>query len=74
MLNPENQPQTESMKDVGIDEWPTPTTTEEVKSFLGFGSFDEEFTQNYEDLMKPQDRQNESEQNYDNIVIFTCSS
>src|SRR6202522_534648 len=70
MLNPENQPQTESIKDVGIDEWPTPTTTEEVKSFLGFGSFDEEFTQNNEDLMKPQDRQNESEQNYDNIVIL----
>src|SRR6202522_4396996 len=57
MLNPENQPQTESMKDVGIDEWPTPTTTEEVKSFLGLGNFDKGFTQNDEDLIKPHNEQ-----------------
>src|SRR6202522_3004278 len=68
MLNPENQPQTESMKDVGIDEWPTPTTTEEVKSFLGLGNFDKGFTQNDEDLIKPHNKQDENEQDNRDMV------
>src|SRR5271168_737656 len=50
-FNPKNQLQTNSMKLYGINIWPTPTTTEEVKPFLGFGSFNEEFTQNNEDLI-----------------------
>jgi hypothetical protein len=40
LLNPENQLQMNPMKLDGIDIWPTPTTTKEVKSFLVFGNFD----------------------------------
>src|ERR1700678_3849243 len=49
LLNPENQLQTGLMKLNGIDEWPTPTMTKKVKSFLGFENFNTEFTQNDED-------------------------
>src|SRR5271168_2446021 len=68
MLNPENQPQTELRKGVGIDEWPTPTTTKRVKSFLGFENFDTEFTQNNEDLIKPHNKQDENEQDNRDMV------
>src|ERR1700678_1414827 len=68
MLNPENQPQIESMKDVGIDEWPTPTTTKKAKSFLGFENFNTEFTQNEEDLIKPHNKQDENEQDNRDMV------
>src|SRR6202522_2984277 len=75
MLNPENQPQTESRKGVGIDEWPTPTTTKRVKSFLGFENFDTEFTQNDEDLIKPHNKQDENEQdNRDMVKLSERSS
>src|SRR5271168_2107943 len=57
MLNSENQPQTELMKDVGIDEWPTPMTMKKVKSFLGFENFNTESTQKDEDLIKPHNEQ-----------------
>jgi hypothetical protein len=56
LLYPENQPQTNSMKLNGIDIWPTPMTTNKVKSFLGFRNFNKEFFQNDEDLMKPQNK------------------
>jgi hypothetical protein len=56
LLNFENQLQMNPMELDDIVEWPTPTTTKGVKSFLGFGSFDEEFTQNDEDVMKPQNK------------------
>src|SRR5271168_3353846 len=68
MLNPENQPQTESRKGVGIDEWPTPTTTKRVKSFLGFENFNTEFTLNDEDLIKPHNKQDENEQDNRDMV------
>src|SRR6202522_3398542 len=68
MLNPENQPQTESRKGVGIDEWPTPTTTKRVKSFLGFENLNTEFTQNDEDLIKPHNKQDENEQDNRDMV------
>src|SRR6202789_1362792 len=68
MLNPENQPQTESRKGVGIDEWPTPTTTKRVKSFLGFENLNTELTQNDEDLIKPHNKQDENEQDNRDMV------
>src|ERR1700678_663380 len=68
MLNPETQPQTESMKDVGIDEWPTLTTTKKVKSFLGFENLNAELTQNDEDLIKPHNKQDENEQDNRDMV------
>src|SRR5271168_2062439 len=68
MLNPENQPQTESRKGVGIDEWPTQTTTKRVKSFLGFENFNTEFTLNDEDLIKPHNKQDENEQDNRDMV------
>src|ERR1700678_3613648 len=68
MLSPDTQTQTESRKGVGIDEWPTPTTTKRVKSFLGFENFDTEFTQNDEDLIKPHNKQDENEQDNRDMV------
>src|SRR5271168_1539499 len=68
MPNPENQPQTELRKGVGIDEWPTPTTMKRVKSFLGFENFDTEFTQNNEDLIKPHNKQDKNEQDNRDMV------
>jgi hypothetical protein len=56
LLNPENQLQTNPMEVYGIDIWPTPTMTKKEKSFLGFESFDKEFTQNNEDSTKPQNK------------------
>src|ERR1700678_4170526 len=70
MLNPKNQPQTGSMKDVGIDEWPTPTTTKKVKSFLGFENFNTESPQNDEDLMKPHNKQDKNEQDNRDMVML----
>src|ERR1700678_2652016 len=58
MLNPENQLQMSLMKLNGIDIWPTPTMMNAVKSYLGFGNFDEEFTQNVQSLIKPQNELN----------------
>src|SRR5271168_1102179 len=70
LLNPENQLQANQTKLDGIEEWPTPTTTKEVKSFLGFGNFDKEFIQNDEDLIKPQNRQNKNEQDNKDMVML----
>ena len=42
-----------------------------VKSFLGFGNFDKEFTQNNEDLTKPQNKWNKKEQDNNDIVMLT---
>ena len=49
------------MKLYGIDIWPTPTTTEE-----GLGNF----TQNDEDLMNPQSKQNKEEQDDRDIIVL----
>src|SRR5271168_924789 len=65
MLNPENQPQTEPMKDNGTDIWPTPTTTT-----AGFRNFDAEFIQNNEDLTKPQNKRNANGQGNNDIIML----
>src|ERR1700678_2430831 len=70
LLNPENQPQIELMKLNGIDVWPTPTMTTEVKSFLGFINFDTEFTLHNEDSMKPQNKRNKKEQDNRDIIAL----
>src|SRR5271168_3777408 len=49
---------------------PTPTTTKEVKSVLGFESFDKEFTQNNEDLTKPQNKRNVNGWDNNNIIML----
>src|ERR1700678_458925 len=66
----ENQPQTNPTKLDGIAEWPTPTTAKEVESFLGFGNFDTELTQNDEDLVKPQNKQDKDEQDNRDMVML----
>src|SRR6202522_3165908 len=53
LLNPENQLQTGPMKLNSIVEWPTPMTTTEVKSFLGFGNVDKGFIQDNWTLTEP---------------------
>ena len=70
MLNPENQLQTSLMKLNCIDIWPTPTMMNAVKSYLGFGNFDKEFTQNVQSLMKPQNKRNENELNNEDIAML----
>src|ERR1700678_3150616 len=70
LLNFENQPQTNPTKLDGIAEWPTPTTTKEVESFLGSENFDTEPTQNDEDSIKPQNRQDKDEQDNRDMVIL----
>jgi hypothetical protein len=74
LLNYENQLQINPMKLDDIEEWPTPTTMKEVKLFLGFGNFDQEFTQNNEDLTKPQNKRNENEQDNNDMVILPDGS
>jgi hypothetical protein len=66
--SPENQLQMHPMKLDGIDEWPTPTMTKRVESFLGFKNFDTEFTWNDEDLIKPLNKQDENEQDNRDMV------
>src|ERR1700678_3275149 len=59
------------MKLNGIAEWAILTTTmKEVKSFLGFGNFDKEFTQNEEDLTKSKNKQNEKGQDNCDIIML----
>src|SRR6202522_2839279 len=53
LLNPENQLQTGLMKLDGIDIWPTPAMTTEVKSFLRFGNVDKGFIQDNWTLTEP---------------------
>src|ERR1700678_153198 len=61
LLYSEKQLQTNPMKLYGIDIWPTPTTTEE-----GLGKF----TQNDEDLMNTQSKQNKEEQDDRDIIVL----
>jgi hypothetical protein len=70
LLNPENQQQTNQIQLNGMEEWPSSTTTKEVESFLGFENFDKEFTQNVEDLMKPQNKRNKNKQDNKDIVML----
>src|ERR1700678_4426935 len=71
LLNPEDQLQLSPMKPNGIAEWPTPTTTtKEVKFFLRFRNFDEEFTQNEEDLTQSKDKWNEKGQDNCDIIML----
>src|SRR5271155_2935661 len=59
------------MKLDGIqNEWPTPTTMTGVKSFLGFGNFDTELTQNNGNLTKLQNKRNENRQGNENMVMM----
>src|ERR1700678_4574122 len=51
--NPKNQLQANPMKLYGIDKWPTPAMTTEVKSFLGFGNIDKGFIQDNRTLTEP---------------------
>ena len=37
----------------GLQDWPTPKTVKQVRSFLGFGNFYRKFIRNYSDLAKP---------------------
>ena len=37
----------------GIQEWPAPTTTKQVRSFLGFGNFYRRFIRKYSDIAQP---------------------
>jgi len=38
---------------IGIKEWPVPTTTKQVWSFLGFGNFYQRFIRNYSNIARP---------------------
>src|ERR1700678_672256 len=51
--NPENQLLANPMKLYGIDKWPTPAMTTEVKSFLGFGNSDKGLIQDDWTLTEP---------------------
>src|SRR5271155_1915159 len=51
--NPENQLLANPMKLYGIDKWPTPAMTTEVKSFLGFGNVDKGLIQDDWTLTEP---------------------
>src|SRR5271168_2898615 len=53
LFNPENQLQTNLMKLYGIDIWPTPAMTTEVKSFLRLGNVDKGFIQDNWTLTEP---------------------
>ena len=37
----------------GIRDWPTPTTVKEVRGFLGFGNFYQQFIRHYSNIAKP---------------------
>src|SRR5271155_4397018 len=53
LFNPENQLQKKLMKLYGIDIWPTPAMTTEVKSLLRFGNIDKGFIQDNWTLTEP---------------------
>jgi len=38
---------------IGIREWPEPSTTKQVRSFLGFGNFYRRFIRNYSNVARP---------------------
>ena len=79
LLNPDNQLQTNPMKLDGIDIWPTPAMTTEVKSFLGLGNIDKGFildnwtlTEPLKDLFEMdeifQEKKN-GQDNHDTIIL-----
>ena len=37
----------------GIQDWPTPNSVKQVRSFLGFGNFYRRFIRNFSELAKP---------------------
>ena len=37
----------------GIQDWPTPTTVKQVRAFLGFGSFYQQFIWHFSELARP---------------------
>ena len=53
MIIEERQISMDPIKLAGIQEWPTPTTVTQVRSFLGFGNFYQKFISHYSDLATP---------------------
>ena len=43
----------DSVKVKGLQDWPTPTTVKEVRSFLGFGNFYRKFINKFLELAAP---------------------
>ena len=43
----------DSSKLKGIQDWPTPTTVKQVKAFLGFGNFYQQFIWHFSELARP---------------------
>ena len=41
------------IKLAGIQDWPTPSTIKQVRSFLGFGNFYQKFISHYSNIAKP---------------------
>ena len=52
MIIKENQILIEPMKLAGIQDWPTPSTVKQVRSFLGFSNFYRRFIGHYSELAK----------------------
>jgi hypothetical protein len=51
-------------------EWPIPTTTKKITCSLGLGNFSNEFTQNNEDLTKPQKKRDKNEHDNNDMVML----
>src|ERR1700678_3275490 len=80
LLNPNNQLRTNPMKLDGINIWPTPAMTTEVKSFLGLGNIDKGFildnwtlTEPLKDLFEMDETFQEKKNKQDNLdtIILT---
>ena len=53
MIIEEGKISMDSIKLAGIQDWPTPSTVKQVRSFLGFGNFYQKFISHYSDIAKP---------------------
>ena len=52
MIIEDGQIAMDPIKLAGIQDWPTPTTVKQVRSFLGFGNFYRKFLSHYSDIAK----------------------